>query len=328
MWWIDIATDLPERIVSAKETANWIEGDEAFISEKIGIKSRHLLSPDENPLDMAKRAAEKALAKSGLKADELDWLVFVTQNPDFKLPQSSSLLCDAIQAKESIASFDISLACSGYVYALSIATAFAAANGLGPGMIITCDPYSRSMRRSEKSVVAVFGDAATATVLRPGGPFKIGIGEFGTDGSGGMGLSVLDGGSRHPNISIDAEEMSLDPERSGITMDGRAILDFMQKRVPSAVSNCLAKNGISELDVDKFVFHQASDYMLKLLTRRMKLPEDKVPIELSDVGNTVSSSIPIVLERLIDRNELGDKIMVCGFGVGLSWAANVISRDN
>lgn len=327
MWHLDIAHDLPERVVTAAEIAEWIDGDETFIIDKIGIESRHFLAENEAPLDMAQRAAQKALKKAGLKAEHLDWLVFVTQNPDFRLPQSSALLCHAIGAKESIAAFDISLACSGWVYALGVASAFAQANGLGAGMIVTCDPYSRGMRRTEKSVVSVFGDAAAATILQPGGSYSIGIGEFGTDGSGGMGLSVLDGGSRHPHVSIDHEKNKIEPPRSGITMDGRAILDFMQTRVPGAVNACLKKNNIEEDEIDKYVFHQASQYMLKLLTRRMQLPEKKVPIEVRDIGNTVSSSIPIAMERLMDKGILGDKVLVCGFGVGLSWAANVITRQ-
>lgn len=326
MWSLDFASAFPARTVEAAEIASWTGGDEKFLREKLGISRRHFLAPDENPLDLARAAAEKALAKSVLQAEQLDFLVYVTQNPDFRLPQSSALLTAELKARSDIASFDLSLGCSGWVYGLSLAEAFAQREGFKHGLVVTCDPYSRGIARNDKSTVSVFGDAAAATVFRPGGSVTIGKCVFGTDGSGGMGLAARCGGARQPVVSIDTESETVEVRQDDfrIQMDGRAILDFMLSRVPAAVEDCVLRNGLQLQDIDIFVFHQASKYMLELLTRRMQIDPSKVPIELEDTGNTVSSTIPIVLERLQDRGLLQGNVVVCGFGVGLSWAASVL----
>jgi 3-oxoacyl-[acyl-carrier-protein] synthase-3 len=326
MWNLDFAVALPDHRVSAAQIAEWTGGDEAFIKNKVGIDSRRFLGPDERPLDLARQAAEAGLTKSGLAATDLDWLLFVTQNPDFRLPQSSALLADAIGAKSGIAAFDVSLGCSGWVYALALADAFAGREDFEAGMIVTCDPYSRGMLRTDKSTMTVFGDAAAATVFRAGGPVTIGRGVYGTDGANGMKLCATAGGSRHPVASVhtDGSGRATAVDEFRIQMDGRAILDFMQARVPVAVEDCLGRNHLTVADIDYFVFHQASKFMLQLLIRRMDLDPEKVPIEVADTGNTVSSSIPLVLDRLADRGQLGGTILVCGFGVGLSWAANIL----
>lgn len=326
MWHLDFASAFPRRVVTSAEIAEWTGSDETFIRDKVGIHSRHFLSPDETPLDLARAAAEAGLAKAGITARDLDWLIFVTQNPDFRMPQSSALLAEALGARSNLAAFDLSLGCSGWVYALSLADSFAAREGFGAGIIVTCDPYSRGMTRTDKSTIVVFGDGAAATVFRAGGGATIGKGVYGTDGAGGMGLSVHAGGGRSPLVSIDMDENAREivPDHYRIQMDGRAILDFMQTRVPDSVAECVLRNNITMADVDKFVFHQASKYMVELIIRRMGLDAGKVPVEIANTGNTVSSTIPITLERLGDRGQLHGNCVVCGFGVGLSWAVNVL----
>ena len=327
MWHLEFASAFPDRVVGAAEIAEWTGADESFIRDKVGIGSRHYLSADEAPLDLAKAAASAGLAKAGLSGKDIDWLIFVTQNPDFRLPQSSALLADAIGARSDLAAFDLSLGCSGWVYALTLADAFARREDFGAGLIVTCDPYSRGISRSDKSTVTVFGDGAAATVFRPGGAIGLGKGNYGTDGSKGMGLSTQAGGARSPLVSIDLDNAAreIDPDQYGIKMDGRAILEFMQTRVPESVHKCLSRNRLDISEVDKFVFHQASKYMIELIIRRMELDPEKVPIEIYDTGNTVSSTIPITLERLSERRELRGNCLVCGFGVGLSWATNLIT---
>lgn len=324
MWHLTFASALPDRTVTAAEIAAWTKGEETFIRDKIGIASRRLLEPDETPLSLAVKAAKKGMEKAGVAASDISWVIYVTQNPDFRLPQSSALLCDELGLDSNVAAFDLNLGCSGWVYALTMADAFANAQNLGSGIILTCDPYSRAIEKTDKNTVSVFGDAAAATVFRRGGSFTIGRGTFGTDGAGGMGLSMRSGGAREPITSIDAQIGQASDGDHAIRMDGRAILDFMQKRVPDAVSDCLAANTIAVGDIDRFVFHQASKFMLELLIRRMKLDAEKVPIVLENTGNTVSSTIPMALETLQDSDQLKGNILVCGFGVGLSWAANLI----
>jgi 3-oxoacyl-[acyl-carrier-protein] synthase-3 len=323
-------TALPERVVSAEEIARWTGGDAEFIANKVGIHSRRFLSPDERPLDLAGHAVTDLFTRHEIKAEDIDLVVFVTQNPDYRLPQNSSLLCDLLNLDTTVASFDISLGCSGWVYGISIAKGFMLSENRRNALLVTCDPYSRIMNRNDRSTVTVFGDAATSTWLThdgdPNSTSTIGYGDYGTDGGRGHQLGISAGGAAFPLVSIDSDA-SQTPNLSGrnLYMSGRKILEFMVRRVPQTVDRCLANNQMTRDDVDLFVFHQASAYMIERLIGVMQLDPAKVPIAIKHTGNTVSSSIPLVLNELAISGQLsGKRVLVSGFGVGLSWASNII----
>jgi 3-oxoacyl-[acyl-carrier-protein] synthase-3 len=181
------------------------------------------------------------------------------------------------------------------------------------------------MRKKDRATVSVFGDASTVTWIYGENWDKIGLGDFGTDGEKGHNLAVESGGSASPLISLHGRMEGIDEESMSLYMNGRAILEFILARVPDSAARCMAKNQVSEKDIDIFAFHQASHYMLKQIMRFMSLPSEKVPIRLEETGNTVSSSIPLVLEQLLNEGLLdGKKVLVSGFGVGLSCATNII----
>ncbi len=326
---------LPERVVTAREVAEWTGGDEAFIADKVGIKSRHFLSPEDSALELAASAVHDLFERTDLKPDAVDLLVYVTQNPDFGLPQNSSLLAHALQLDMSVASFDVGLGCSGWVYGLSVVKGFMMAEGRRNAVLVTCDPYSRIMDRHDRSTVTVFGDAAAATWIHQDRRDNvtsidaIGLGDFGTDGGRGHQLGLPAGRAHSPFISIDnnGDDATRQPapKDRALYMSGRKILEFMVKRVPVTVDRCLEANRMTRDDIDLFVFHQASAYMLTRLIGVMDLDPAKVPIMLEDTGNTVSSTIPLVLKTLHDQESLaGKRVLVSGFGVGLSWASNIL----
>jgi 3-oxoacyl-[acyl-carrier-protein] synthase-3 len=250
----------------------------------------------------------------------------VTQNPDFKLPHSSALLQHALGLGVDTACFDVNLGCSGYVYGLSIAKGLMLAEGISAGLVVTCDPYSRIMARGDRDTVSVFGDAASASWLSAEAGAEIGRPDYGTDGGGGHHLMVEAGGSARPFCGLWHEEPAApSPEALRLKMHGRAIFNFMMERVPKSVQKCLAKNGLTPGQVDSFVFHQASKFMVESLRGRLRLDAAKVPCDIGDVGNTVSTSIPLLLSRLRERGALANKtVLVSGFGVGLSWATNIL----
>ena len=177
------------------------------------------------------------------------------------------------------------------------------------------DAYSKIMSPKDKATAPLFGDAASATLLGTGGHSRLGKVSFGTDGDKHQALIVRGSGSR-----------SEKPEP--LFMDGRAIFNFMMTEVPKSVLNCLEINRLNIIDIDFFVFHQASEYMLKTLALRMKIPLSKLVVEMRDIGNTTSSSIPVALQRggLLEKhkNEKQSKILISGFGVGLSWATSIL----
>jgi 3-oxoacyl-[acyl-carrier-protein] synthase-3 len=191
------------------------------------------------------------------------------------------------------------------VYALHIAKDFMEANGLQRGLLFTSDPYSDIVDPNDKNTDLIFGDAATVTLLSNNPKFEIGKGAFVTDGS--------------------AYEKLIKRKDEYLYMDGRGIFNFVMRNTPDVVESCLQKNNTFKEDVDIFIFHQASKYVIENLTRRMKIAEDKVPFTIADYGNTVSSSIPIILEGYL-RSTSEQNIIICGFGVGLSLAASLVRR--
>lgn len=284
--------------------------DEAFVRGKLGITTRYVAAPDEATSDIATAAARAVLEKTGTAAADIDALVIVTETPDYQLPHTAALVQKKLGLKNSIASFDMALGCSGYVYGLSALIPFLEHARLTRALLVTADCYSKVMDPADRATAPLFSDAAAATLIHDRPIYRLGKPLFGTDGGGAETLIVKCGGSRAP------------AEHSKLYMDGRAIYSFAMSRIPQHVEQCLASNGLGQEDIDRFVFHQANRFMLESLRDRMKLPAGKVVIDVADGGNTVGSTIPIALEPLLD--ERPRRILISGFGVGLSWATNVL----
>lgn len=322
-----ISFAIPDMRISAEEIADWTDSDSAFIKNKIGIAHRHFMNSEETVTSLAGKACRTLFdATEGLTPDKVGLLVLVTQNPDFRLPHTSALLQAALNLDKTCACFDVGLGCSGYVYGLTIAMGFMTAQGIKNALLVTCDPYSKVMRKDDKNTVALFGDAATVSWLNDSTGARSGIGDFGTDGDGAESLIIRAGGSKHPIGGLWREEPVCPPvDEAALYMHGQSIYNFMMRRVPLTVSACLEKNNLDLEDIDYFVFHQASRFMVESLRARLRLPADKVPINVSEYGNTVSSSIPLILSDMMEKNLLqGKKVLICGFGVGLSWATNIL----
>lgn len=332
---------LPSWRVGNDDIHGWSGLEPDFVTGKLGIESRRWLADDETPTDLAVRACEDLMRRHpGLDVGRVGLLVVVTQNPEYRLPHSSALLQHALGLPTGTACFDVNLGCSGWVYALTVVRGWMAAEGVGDALIVTCDPYSRAMRRQDRDVVGLFGDAATATWITAGGGAAIGLADVGTDGGGAEKLIIRAGGSGRPVQDVrtdpDAGPPPPDPAALALRMDGRAIFTFMMTRVPATVDACLARNGLARDDVDLYVFHQASRFLLEQLVQRAGLPADRVLIDMRDVGNTVSSTIPLTLARYAERRgamcpaevrrdpSRGGVVLVSGFGVGLSWATTVL----
>jgi len=322
-----IASALPDWIVDNATIEDWCGLPADMVASKIGVLTRHFLRADQTGTDLSVRAVQN-LSDSNPDFDlgRVGLLLVVTQNPDYQLPHNSALLQHRLGLGQNTACFDISLGCSGYVYALSVAKGFMLSENVNEALIVTCDPYSKCMNRSNRDVVGLFGDAASVTWIRGDGHGTVGRGDFGTDGGGAGNLIIGSGGSVHPLINLDGTPVAEVGESDEfLHMNGRAILNFLLTRVPRSVESCLAKNGIDRNEIDFFVFHQASRYLLETLRDRMGLIPDRVPINLSQTGNTVSSTIPLVLESLLKQGRFSSaNVLISGFGVGLSWASNLI----
>lgn len=322
-----IAFASPDNRVHSDVVAEWSGLKSEFIVSKIGVESRGFLTEDEKPIDLAIAACEKLLAGTDTpKREEIGLVVLVTQNPDFGIPHSSALLQQALRLPVSTAAFDIGLGCSGYVYALSTVKGLMQAENIENALLVTCDPYSRIMDRGDRDTIALFGDAATATWLSCEKGGVIGKTDFGTDGAGAENLIVRVGGSAKPLTGLYHRQADAAPDRDlRLSMNGRGIFNFMMERIPTSVERALSLNKMTAEDIDLFVFHQGSRFLLDQLASRIGIPSEKVPVNIAKHGNTVSSSIPLLLSELDQAGKLGGKkVLVSGFGVGLSWATSFI----
>lgn len=305
-----IGSYVPVSSVSNYDRRREFDLSDDFIVEKLGVERVSRMEPGEDTSTLCLRAFEALHEKSGIAASEIDCLVVCTQNPDrHGIPHTSAIVHGALGCADSCAAFDVSLGCSGYVYGLSLVSSFMAANGLSRGLLFTADPYSKILDPSDRNTSLLFGDAATASLLGPiesrqGGwvPTRF---RFATRGRDGKALNN-DGGR--------------------LEMNGRAIFNFSAMEVPIQVRALLADAGFAAGDVDLFVFHQGSRYILDTLARRLDLPASKVPTNLGPQGNTVSSSIPLLLEAALEHPDYS-RILLSGFGVGLSWASCLLERS-
>jgi 3-oxoacyl-[acyl-carrier-protein] synthase-3 len=299
------------------------------ITDKIGISKKHIAADTETASDLAIHAAKRLFEQSGLNTDGIDFLIFCTQSPDYLLPTTACLIQHRLGLSSSCGALDINLGCSGYVYGLSLAKGLIETGLARHVLLLTGDTYSKYVNSRDRSVKVIFGDAASATLISGMesntdfiGPFI-----FGTDGGGAQNLIVPAGGLREPLTRESLIEQE-DPfgnirSRANLYMNGPEIFNFTLREIPKTIHSLLEKSGNQLSDYQHFIFHQANQYMLEHLRKKMKIEETKFPIDLVDCGNTVSSTIPIVLKRELDRQKMkeNDLLMLVGFGVGYSWAA-------
>jgi 3-oxoacyl-[acyl-carrier-protein] synthase-3 len=324
----EVSVYLPEKIITNDELV-LIDGTltSAKISGKLGINQRHVVSENETSLDLGYNACLKILKKTN--KEDIDFLLLCTQSPDYILPTSACILQDKLGLKKTTGAFDFNLGCSGYIYGLAIAKGLIEAKIARNIILVTAETYSKMLNPKDISNRSIFGDGATATLVQYSDENKIFDLELGTDGSGFNNLIVKNGCFRNP-IAHSTEE-TLDSEGNeqsdnNLYMNGPEIFNFTLDSVPALVKSVLEKNQLDIEEVDYFIFHQANKFMLNHLRNKIGIPREKFYVNLENTGNTVSSTIPIALKDAYDTGlvKTGDKILLCGFGVGYSWGAVII----
>ncbi|MBF0267964.1 MAG: ketoacyl-ACP synthase III [Alphaproteobacteria bacterium] len=284
-----------------------------FLKEKLGIHSRPIVAEDETTAVLAVRAARKLLQETGTPAQEIDALAVVTQTPDHLIPHVSALLHAALGFRKDVAAFDIGLGCSGFVYGLGLLLPAMSAHGWKKAILITADTYSRLIDPKDRATAPLFGDAAASSLLCDNPRFTVGRTTFGTAGDKHAALTALGTGAAPV-------------ERRPLFMDGREIFNFTMEQVLSDIRRCLEINQLASQDIDLWVFHQANRYILEAMGAALKIPLDRLVVDVAEFGNTTSSSIPIALARLdATRLRSARRILIAGFGVGLSWASTILT---
>ena len=316
-----IAVHLPERVETnamlQQEFPRW---DLRLIEEKTGISQRHLAAETETASDLAVAAAEKLFSDTGIDRNDIDFLLFCTQTPDYPLPTTSCLIQDRLGLPTRCGAMDFNLGCSGYVYGLAVADGLVQSGVASKILLLTGETYSKYIDPADRSLRTIFGDGATATLIEAHEEPNLWGFQFGSDGSGGDMLLVSDGGARCAEDAIQPRHRKR--WKSRLYMDGPSLINFTVEAIPRLVDEILEANGLTDKDIDKYLMHQATWKMLDQLRTRMELAEDRLPIDMSDIGNTVSSTLPILIDRMRSRGDLsnGATQMMVGFGVGLSWA--------
>ena len=325
-----IAYELPDKILTNEElSALYPEWSAEKILAKTGISLRHVSGPEETAVDLAERAAKKLFAQGLVAVSEIDFVLLCTQSPDYKLPSSACILQERLGISKGAGALDYDLGCSGFVYGLALAKGLVVGGLAKKVLLLTAETYTKYIHPKDKSVRTIFGDGAAATLVDAAAAKMIGEFVFGTDGSGADKLIVPTGGARTPFLQ-NAEEIVDESgnHRTGndIFMAGPEIFNFTLDIVPKTMDLVCAKNGIGRDQVDLFVFHQANKFMLDTIRKVNLIPKAKFYIDMEDTGNTVSSTIPIALVKAQEKSVLkpGMKVMVMGFGVGLSWGATVL----
>ena len=322
---------LPQNILTNHELAEVFPSWTAEkILEKTGIRQRHVCKENEFASDLAEQAASKLFAEQGIDPGSIDFIILATQSPDYFLPTTACILQDKLGIPTTAGALDFNLGCSAYIYGLALSKGLIESGTAANILLLMAETYTKHMHPGDKSVRTIFGDGAAATVVSRSEEQQIGEFVLGTDGSGYKSLIVPVGGMRDrrcasglPETSDDSGNMRTDGH---LFMDGTEVFNFTISVVPQIVQKCLDRNRLTMGDIDLFVFHQANTYMLDFLRKTIKIPPHKFFVDMEDCGNTVSASIPIALRRASDRGCLrrGGKVMLVGFGVGLSYGATVV----
>lgn len=300
-----IGVHLPKTRIDLLARAAEFGSSEAFIRNKSGFIEVRRLAEGEDTSDLAVAAFHALQAKTGLDPASVDCLAVITQNPDgYGLPHTSAVVHGKLGLSEACAAFDISLGCSGYVYGLPMVRSFMEANGMNSGVLITADPYSKIMKSGDKSVQMLFGDGATATWMTTDPDFAIGPARFGTRG-------------------VERSNLMVQQDRS-LNMNGRNVFSFSATTVPPFIKKFLSSKSLSLEDIDLIILHQGSKFIIDTIRTRLGEQEARVPFGSARTGNLVSSSLALLLDQ--NYNEAHEKVLLCGFGVGLSWGAVLLDR--
>ena len=296
---------LPSNIVTNADLAlEHPEWDMTRVEMRTGVLRRHI-SDGETALDLAFRAAD-ALIEAHSEARMADAILFCTQTPDQVMPPNAALLHEHLGLGDGVFALDFTLACSGFVYGLALAQGLVSSGIASSILLVTADTYSRLIDPNDRGPRVLFGDGAAVTWI--------------TSGDRGLvDIALATSGTDHRAFMV--------PKGSEVLrMDGLRVLGFVKSHVPGQVSELLARNGLTVDDIDLFVFHQASRLALDTLQGCLKIPGDRMYSNIERVGNTVSASIPMALLDAIDEGLVGpgSRVLLCGFGVGMSWASAIL----
>lgn len=310
---------VPERVVTNHDISKMIDTSDDWIRSRTGIEARHFADPKEATSDLATGAAWQALERADMNPSELDLIIVATCSPDYHLPSTACLVQEHLGASRA-AAFDLNAACSGFVYALSMATQSIITGVHNNVLVIGAETLSRWLDWNIRDTAVLFGDGAGAVVLQAS-QFPSGVQSFvlGADGSGGEALILRNGGSRIPPVGVM-------PNGTGLFMNGKEVYRFATRVMGRAAKEALEKAHLTPDDIALFIPHQANLRIIESAAKQLNIPMDRVFVNIQKYGNTSAASVPIALCEAADegRIQAGDNVCLVGFGAGLTWAAATV----
>ena len=326
-----VSACVPKNIRKNKDLEDLLGKDELNkVIKSIGIQEMRHVDNGVTPSDLCYEAALTLIEDLKIDKSDIDLVLFLSQNGDFKIPATSPSLQHRLGLPKTTACIDLTLACSGYVYALSTAYAYASQPTINKVLLLVGEAFSQIVSDKDKVNAPLYGDAGTATLISKG---DFGESQFNlySDGSGFEAVQIPAGGARCPSTSETVKSRDMEKGNSRtlhqLYMDGLDVFNFTLKVVPSSIKKALSKSNNNNETIDYFLFHQANKFMIDFFRKKLKIAENKVPISLDKFGNVSSATIPLtIVTNLKDKIE-NKKLLLSGFGAGLSWATAVLDTS-
>jgi len=307
----------PPGLLTNQDLEKVLDTSDEWIASRTGMKRRHIAAPDEATSDLCIAAAKNALSKTKLNASDIDCFIVATATPDYPFPATDCIVASALGATDKPA-FDMEIACSGFIYGLTVASGLIVSGVYSRVMLIGAETLSKIVDRTDRSTAVLFGDGAGAVVLEASAENSFLSSDLGSDGSRPEMLCLLGGGSRRP-FTVE----SLAAGEQYLRMEGREVFKFAVTKMIHSTGVALKKAHLQKSDVDWLIPHQANRRIIDAAAKYLDMPEDKVIVNIEEYGNTSAASIPIALSEALDSGKIksGDVIVFVGFGGGLSWGA-------
>jgi 3-oxoacyl-[acyl-carrier-protein] synthase-3 len=304
------------------------------VVDKVGIKERRFVDEGVCASDLCFAAAESLLNDMKIDREEIDLLVFVSQTPDYKMPATAFILQHRLNLPSSTIAFDINMGCSGFIYGLSVIYSFMQQKGFRKALLLDGETRSKVYSPKDRNTAFLFGDGGVAALIERNEKYGESYFSLNSDGSREHLIKIEGGGYRNPSSEETLKEKVIDEHGNMRTdeqasMNGADVFNFLIREVPRDVKNTLEFSKNEKSDIDYFVFHQANNYINSYLGKKLKLDKDKVPMSIEKFGNTSSVSIPLtIVSELKEKLDNNNKVMMCGFGVGLSWATAILNLND
>lgn len=313
---------LPPLVITNHDLEKIMDTSDEWIKKRTGISSRHM-SQGENTSDMAGKAAAHILEKRNIPASEIDFIIVATMTPDATSPSTACLVQEKIGATKAFC-FDLSAACSGFVYAMATASHLMESGAYQYGLVLGAETMSKVIDFEDRSTAVLFGDGAGGVLLeRTEGRSCLLAEDLHSDGTKGMALTASQRLVTHPFLESSSSTSHF------LTMDGRGIFDFVIKRVPETIETILAKGNIAKENLDYVIAHQANSRLLKTISKKVSIPLEKFASNIAETGNTSAASIPILFDQMVEKGQLklgsGQHVLLTGFGGGLTWGSILVS---